>query len=169
MILLVVSVLVVLTSVAVVWSIMEIRKAEAKDSYVDHFTDITLRLLDDPAFNPAFKKFLVEIAPHIQDRRAADAVAVDKAVARAIAPEELEVLRLLETEELGASDEKSRFVVAMYYYLMALSYSSPWYGDKLRRRLRGELADSAAMLKEGARAYRARHDDDTSFMKTAPT
>lgn len=146
---------VLVACIVIGWAFAVRSHVRAKDIYVDLFTKTASDFLQRPELDERFKRFLIDIAPGIQERKIANYVA--KAVADGASPEsDFEIQRMMDGAENKPTEEQMRFLAAMFFYLMALSFSSPRYGGQLRRRLRPELADKSAMMREGQRVYQAR-------------
>jgi hypothetical protein len=152
MIVILVSALVAVSCLMLVWAIGAIRDIQAKDSFVADFVRVSLEFLEHPEFDDFLKAYLVEIAPYIESRSLANAIAAFDPSRDGSHAVDTDLVAKLRSPGERPTEERIRFLVAIYYFVMGLSYSSR-KGSRLRRRLSRELSDPDALLNEGAKVY----------------
>lgn len=147
------SAMVLITCAFLVWAIKQRNDLRSKKMYITFYLKVIEEFLEGEDNNPFLKESILVMAPHIQNRKAADFVskAMEEGNDRR---GESEIAKLMEGVNETPNKEQVQFLKVIFYYLMALSYSSPKYGGQLRRRLRGELFDQEAMARETERAQR---------------
>lgn len=157
MIAVVIAVFVTAAWLTVAWAVSQIGKARSKNAYVRYFEKVTRKMLAAPSAEPEYRELLLALAPYIQSKKLADDVA--RRIARGEVSPKIEgqspLIRLLNGDRENMRDVDGLLLAAIYYFLMALSYSSRRFGGDLRRKLRRDLASGRAIRRDGARAYQA--------------
>lgn len=136
------------------WGLTIRSQIRAKGLYVNFFSNAATEFIDTPEFADPLKQFLADIAGFLQNKKFANHVA--KGITEGdVKKVDIEVLQLMNNAEHNPTEEQSKFLFTIHFFLMAMSYSSYRYGSKLRLRFRGELNDRKALMEEVSRASEA--------------